>query len=126
AVHDARTLDEDFSIFGNADLDIGNGFAGTAHAIYGIAAGDHGRSFRKTITLINGNIDSPEEFRERFGERRAAGRDDAQMAAGAQADFLVDQFISEFPLRFQGKACMSSVRARACGSAVRSLAQYKS
>src|SRR5437588_4441347 len=46
AVHDARTLDEDFSIFGNADLDIGNGFAGTAHAIDGVIAGDDRRSFR--------------------------------------------------------------------------------
>src|SRR6266704_1572626 len=33
AVHDARTLDEDFSIFGNAALDIGNRLAGTADTI---------------------------------------------------------------------------------------------
>src|SRR5438046_1874149 len=44
AVHDARTLDENFSVFGNADLHIGNGFAGTTHAIHGIVAGNDRRS----------------------------------------------------------------------------------
>src|SRR5947207_1269836 len=116
AMHDARTLDEDFSILGNADLNIRNWFAGTAHAIHGVIAGNDRRSFRQTITLIDGNADGPEKFRERFGERRAARRDDAQMAAGSQADFLVDQFISELPLCFQGEACMSSVGAPGSGS----------
>src|SRR6266852_5280719 len=32
ALHDARALNENFSVFGDADLDIGNRFAGTAHA----------------------------------------------------------------------------------------------
>src|SRR5438552_1428487 len=98
AVHDARTLDEDFSIFGNADLDIGNGFAGTAHAIHGIVAGNDRGSFRKTVTLIDGNADGPEKFRERFREWRAAGRDDTQMAGGSKADLIVDEVGGKRPL----------------------------
>src|SRR2546429_5998846 len=116
AVHDAGTFDKDFSIFGDTNLDIGNWLARTAHTIDRVIAGNDRRSFRKTITLINGNTDSPEKFRERFGKRRDAGRDDKQLAADYQTDYLVDQFIGEFPLRFQGKACMSSVRAPGSGS----------
>src|SRR5260370_6590630 len=57
ALHDARALDEDLSIFGHADLNVGNRFAGTAHAIIGIIAGDDGRSFRQSIALINADSD---------------------------------------------------------------------
>src|SRR5467141_2368141 len=60
ALHDARALDEDLSIFGHADLNVGNRFAGTAHAIIGIVAGNDGRSFRQTVALIDGNSDGPE------------------------------------------------------------------
>src|SRR5229473_6370481 len=35
-LHDAGAFDEDFSILGNTDLNVGNRFAGTAHAIIGI------------------------------------------------------------------------------------------
>src|SRR5438309_4673440 len=43
ALHDAGTFHEDFSILGGADLNIGNGFAGTAHAIHGVVAGHNRR-----------------------------------------------------------------------------------
>ena len=115
-MHNARAFDEDFSIFGDADLHIGDGLAGTAHAVHGVIAGNDGRSLRKAVTLVNGNADGPEKFRERFGERGAAGRDDAQMAAGPETDFLVDQFIGELPLRFQGEARMSAIGAPGSGS----------
>src|SRR6266700_3986898 len=61
AVHDARTLDEDFSIFGNADLDIGNRLAGTADTILRVVAGNDGRSFRKTVTLVDRDTHGPEK-----------------------------------------------------------------
>src|SRR5437660_4992435 len=57
AMHDARTLDEDFSIFGDTNLDIGNWLARTAHAIHGVIAGNDRRSFRQTITQIDANDD---------------------------------------------------------------------
>ncbi len=101
-------LPELFAILGGTDLDVGNRFAGTAHAIHRVVAGDDGRSFRQTVTLIDRDTYGPEEFRERFGKRCAAGRDDAQAATGAHADFLVDEFIREHPLGFQGQACGGS------------------
>src|SRR6266581_5047579 len=116
AVHDARTLDEDFSIFGNADLDIGNRLAGTADTILRIVAGNDGRSFRQTITLVDRDTHGPEKFRERFRKRRSAGRDDAQMATGSEADFLIDQFVGELPLGFQGETCRGSGGAPGCGT----------
>ncbi len=58
----------------------------------------------------------PEEFRERFGKRRAAGRNDAQMAAHTETNFLVDQGIGEFPLRFQREARRGSGRAPGSGA----------
>src|SRR5437588_2432462 len=52
ALHDAGALDKDFSVFGNADLHVGNRFTGTAHAIRGVVAGDDGRGCGQTVTLI--------------------------------------------------------------------------
>src|SRR5437899_5993503 len=103
ALHDARTFHEDFSILGGADLNIGNGFAGTAHAIHGVVAGHNRRSFRATVTLIDRDAHGPEKFGEIFGKRRAAGRDDAQTAPGSYTDFLVYEFIGEVPLRYESK-----------------------
>src|SRR6266849_9865639 len=62
ALHDARALDEDFSVLGDAHLDVGNRFAATAHAIHGVVAGDDRRGFRQTVTLIDRNAHGPEEF----------------------------------------------------------------
>src|SRR5713226_5264386 len=77
ALHDTRAFDKNFAILGGANLDVGNGFAGTAHAIFRIVAGDDGRSFRQTIALIDGDAHGPEEFSKRLRQRRAARRDDA-------------------------------------------------
>src|SRR5258708_7524340 len=102
ALHDARALDQDFAIIGGSDVHVGNRLARTAHAVLGIIAGDDRRSFGQTVTLIDGDADGPEKFGELFGKRRAAGRDDTQVSAGAPADFLVNQCVGELPLRFQG------------------------
>src|SRR5260370_27669852 len=53
ALHDAGTLDEDFTIFCDADLDVVNRFAGTTHAIHGVVSGDDRRGFRQAVTLID-------------------------------------------------------------------------
>src|ERR1700674_1094326 len=46
ALHDAGPLDEDFAVLGGADLDVGDRFPGTAHAIQRVVAGDDRRGFR--------------------------------------------------------------------------------
>src|SRR5229473_8029354 len=104
ALHDARAFDQDFSILSGSDLHVGNWFAGTAHAVLGIIAGDDRGSFGQTVTLIDGDADGPEKFGELFGKRRAAGRDDTQVSTGAPADFLVNQCVGELPLGFQREA----------------------
>src|SRR5258707_11216856 len=81
ALHDARALDEDLSIFGHADLNVGNRFAGTAHAIIGIVAGNDGRSFRQTVALKDGNSYRPEKLREILGKGSAAGTNEAESAS---------------------------------------------
>src|SRR6266853_3760728 len=111
ALHDAGAFYENFAVLGHADLNVRNRFAGTAHAIRRVVAGDDRRSFGETIALIDRNANGPEEFREIFGKRRAAGRDDAQLSPGANADFLVNQSIGEFPLGFQSKTCVGSCGA---------------
>src|SRR5713101_57868 len=95
ALHDARTFDKDFPIFGGANLDVGNRFAGTAHAVFGVVAGNNGRSFRQTVALRDGNSDSPEKLREFLGKWSAAGTDEAETATHADADFPIDQGVGE-------------------------------
>src|SRR6266478_1349690 len=95
ALHDARAFDENFSVFGGADLHVGNRFAGTAHTIVGIIAGDDGRSFRQAVTLVDGNSDGPEKLGELFGKRSAARADKAEAATHTGPDFAVDQGVSE-------------------------------
>src|SRR5229473_1009949 len=102
ALHDAGAFHKNLSVLGGADLNVGNWFAGTADAIVWIIAGDYRRSFRQAVALINRNANGPEKLGERLGKRGAAGRNDAQAAAGALADFLVNEFIGEHPLCFQG------------------------
>src|SRR6202158_2888553 len=68
ALHDARTLDEDFSILGGADLDVGDRVSGTVRAVFGVVAGNNRRSCRQTVALIDGNSDSPEKLREILGK----------------------------------------------------------
>src|SRR5437879_11144539 len=53
-------------------------------------------------SLIDRDTHSPEEFRQGFGQRRAARGDDAQLASSSETDLLVNQFIGELPLRLQG------------------------
>src|SRR6266481_834892 len=45
ALHHTRAFDQDFSILSDSDLHVGNRFAGTAHTVVRIVAGDNGRSF---------------------------------------------------------------------------------
>src|SRR6266850_2398961 len=104
ALHDARTFDENLAVFRDANLDVGDGLAGTADAIVRVVTRNNWRSFRQAIALIDGDADGPKEFGERFGKRRAAGRDDAQAAAGAETNFLVDQRICKLPLDLQDSA----------------------
>ncbi len=97
ALHDAGALGENFAVIGDANLHVGDGTAGTAHAIVGIIVGEDGRSFRQAVTLIDGNTDGPEKFSERFRKRRAAGKNQAQASAGAGANFGIDEAIGDGP-----------------------------
>ena len=97
ALHDARAFGENFAVIGNADLHVRDGTAGTAHAIVGIIVGEDGRSFREAVTLIDGNTDGPEKFSERFRKRRAAGENQAQLSAGAGANFGIDETVGDGP-----------------------------
>ena len=103
ALHDARALGADFAIFGDANLDIQDGAAGTPDAISGIVAGEDGRGFRQTIALVNANTNGPEKFGEILGEWGATGKNDAQFAAGAGANLGVDELIGDGPFGTDGE-----------------------
>src|SRR5208337_352941 len=104
ALHDAGTLGEDFAVIGDADLYVGDGAAGAADTVFRIVGGEDGRGFRQTVALIDGDADGPEKFGEVLGERRAAGEDDAKLAAGASANFGVDEFVGKKPFQAKRKA----------------------
>src|SRR5208337_3605441 len=102
ALHDAGAFGEDFAVVGDTNLNVGDGAARAADAVLGEGGGEDGRRFRQTITLIDGNADGPKKLRHFLGERRAPRQDDAKAAAGARADFGIDQHIGEDPLQFGG------------------------
>src|SRR6267143_1625319 len=106
ALHDAGALDEDFSVLDGANLDVGNWFAGTAHAVLGVVARNNRRSFRQTVALIDGNSDSREKLRELLGKWSAAGTDEAETATHTDADFPIDQGVGELLLEGNGEIRM--------------------
>src|SRR5262249_44544770 len=93
ALHDARAFGENFAVFGYSKLNVANSVAATPDAVNGIVGGKHRRSFSKTVALINGNANDPEEFGEFARQRSAAGEDDAELAAGGRAKFGVNQTV---------------------------------
>jgi len=103
-LHDARALSENFAIVGDADLNVGNGAAGAAGTILRMIAGENGRSFRQAIALIDGNSDGPEKFAEILGERSTAGKNGAKVAAGAGANFGIDELVGDGPFQPHGEA----------------------
>src|SRR5690242_13903396 len=104
ALHDAGAFGKDFTIVGDADLNIPDGAAGAASAILRMIAGQDGRGLRQPVALIDGNADGPEKFAEIFGERCAAGKNGAQPAAGAGPDLGVNEFVGDGPLQADDKA----------------------
>src|SRR5258708_1654832 len=67
-------------------------------------AGEDGGGFRQTVALIDGNTDGPEKFAEILGERSAARKDGAEMAAGARTNFGIDELVGDGPLQANGQA----------------------
>src|ERR1700722_8755422 len=104
ALHDARAHGEDFAIVGDAELDVGDWAARAAGAIVRMVAGEDGRGFRQTVTLVNGNPDGPKEFAEILGERGAAGKDGAKVATGAGSNFRIDEPVGDGPLQANRQA----------------------
>src|ERR1700687_1657571 len=73
-------------------------------AIMRMVAGEDGRGFRQAVTLVDGNPDGPEKFAEILGERSTAGKNGAQVAAGAGANFGIDELVGNGPLQAHGQA----------------------
>ena len=111
ALHDAGAFGENFAVIGDADLHVGDGAAGTTHAIVWVIVGEDGRSFCEAVTLIDGNTDGPEKFSECLRKRRAAGENQAQVSAGAGANFGINQTVGDGPFQFQQKAAGFFARA---------------
>src|SRR5579859_747649 len=104
SLHDARTLGDNFAIVGDVQLNVGDWAAGTPGAVMRMVAGEDGRGFRQAVALIDGNADGPEKLAEVFGERSAAGKNGAELAAGAGANFGVDERVGNDPLQTNGQA----------------------
>ncbi len=100
-LHDHRATHQNFPVVRGFHFAIRNRQSGTAHAIAWKIAGNDGRSFRQSVTLVNRDADAPEKFRQRFRKRSAAGRNNPQPSAGAFANFCVHQFVGQRPLHFQ-------------------------
>ena len=104
ALHDAGALGEDFTIVGDADLNVADGLAGTASPISRVVTGKDRRGFRQTVALIDRNPDGPKKFAEILGERRSAGKNGAQLAAGTGADFGVNELVGDGPFEANSQA----------------------
>jgi len=116
-LHDARALGENFAVVGNAELDVGNRAAGAAGTVVRVIAGEDGRGFRQAVALIDGNADGPEKFAEIPGERGSAGKNGAELAAGAGTNFGIDELVGDYPLEASDKAGGFFAAAPGCGFA---------
>src|ERR1700751_685844 len=93
ALHHAGAFGENFTVFRNANQNVGNGTPGAAGAILRIVGREDGRSLGEAVPLVNGDPYRPEKFGKLLGKRRAAGKNHAQFSACARANLLVDKFV---------------------------------
>ena len=104
---DRRPADQQFAVFGEFQLDVGQGLADRAHAMgNGRVEGQDGRGLSKAIALPEGDADGGKPLGGVDAERRAAGDKNLDPAAECLADLGIDQLVGQLPEERGGAAAV--------------------